>query len=106
MTGSVELKRLPSNASATDHPVACPPEDCSNGIVGRFYILSFLEKHFISSQTISSSLMSVGGRYQSTIANFPFGKITHCHRKTQHPTHDRYCSVIEDQWQLGTEIVP
>jgi len=47
MTGSVEFVRLPSNAFATDHPVACPPEDCSNGIVRRFYVLAFLKKHVI-----------------------------------------------------------
>jgi hypothetical protein len=48
MTGSVEFVRLPSNAFAADHPVACPPEDYSSGIARRFYVLAFLKKHVIS----------------------------------------------------------
>ena len=47
MTRGVELVRLPSNAFATDHPVTCPPEDCGDGIVRRFYALAFLKKHVI-----------------------------------------------------------
>jgi hypothetical protein len=47
MAGRIEFIGLPSNAFAADHPVARPPEDCSDEIVRRFHVFGFSKKHVI-----------------------------------------------------------